>query len=72
MQVKITVIKDNGEEIEISRKIGALDARNIISIVEQEMLKLQGELSPFLSETIIEEHQSGFVGEKNQEEKRDE
>lgn len=72
MQVKITVIKDNGEEIEISRKIGALDARNIISSVEQEMLKLQGELSPFLSETIIEEHQSGFVGEKNQEEKRDE
>lgn len=72
MQVKITVIKDNGEEIEISRKIGALDARNIISSVEQEVLKLQSEIGPILSETIIEEHQSGFVGEKNQEEKRDE
>lgn len=71
MQVKITVIKDNGEEIEFSRKLGALDTTNIISSVEQEMLKLQGELSPFLSETMIEEHQSGFVGEKNQEEKRD-
>ncbi len=71
MQVKITVIKDNGEEIEISRKIGALDARNIISSVEQEVLKLQNEIGPLLSETIIEDHQSGFVGEKNQEEKRD-
>lgn len=71
MQVKITVIKDNGEAIEISRKIGALDARNIISSVEQEVLKLQNEIGPLLSETIIEDHQSGFVGEKNQEEKRD-
>ena len=71
MQVKITVIKDNGEEIEISRKIGALDSRNIISSVEQEVLKLQSEIGPILSETLIEDHQSGFVGEKNQEKKRD-
>ena len=71
MQVKITVIKDNGEEIEISRKIGDLDGLNIIRSVEQEVLKLQGEIGHLISETIIEDHQSGFVGEKNQEEKRD-
>ena len=71
MQVKITVIKDNGEEIEISRKIGDLDGLNIIRSVEQEVLKLQSEIGHLISETIIQDHQSGFVGEKNQEEKRD-
>jgi hypothetical protein len=70
MEVKITLINDRGEEIAFSRKLGALDTHNIISSVEQELLKLQGEIGPFLSETIIEEHQRGFVGEKNQEEKR--
>ncbi len=71
MQVKITVIKDNGEEIEIFRKIGPLDSGNILSSVETAVQKLQNEIGPLLSETIIEEHQSEFVGEKNQEEKRD-
>ena len=71
MKVKITVIKDNGEEVEIFRKISELDSTNILSSVEQEVLKLQQELSPFLTEKMIEDHQSGFVGEKNQEEKRD-
>jgi hypothetical protein len=71
MHVKITLIKDNGEEIEISRKMGALDSRNVLSSVEQAVQKLQNEISPILSETMIEEHQSDFVGEKNQEEKRE-
>ena len=71
MQVKIIVIKDNGEEIEFSREIGALDSSNIISSVEQELVKLQGSISPFLSQTLIEDHKEGFVGEKNQEENRD-
>lgn len=71
MEVKILIIKDSGESIEISRKIGALDGRNIISSVEQEVVKLQSEIGPLLSETLIEDHQSGFEGEKNQEEKRD-
>jgi hypothetical protein len=71
MRVKITIIKDNGEEIEISRKMSALDSRNVLSSVERAVEKLQNELAPLLSETMIEEHQSDFVGEKNQEEKRD-
>ena len=71
MELKITILKDNGETIELSRKIGVLDAGNIISSVEQEVLKVQSEIVPLLSEIIIEDHQSGFVGKKNQEEKRD-
>ena len=71
MRVKITVIRDNGEELEISRKIGGLDSANILSSVEQEVLSLQREISPFLAEKTIEDHRSGFVGEKNQEEERD-
>lgn len=71
MRVKITIIKDNGEEIEISRKMSALDSRNVLSSVERAVEKLQNELAPLLSETMIEEHQSDFVGEKNQEEKRE-
>ena len=65
MELKITILKDNGETIELSRKIGVLDAGNIISSVEQEVLKVQSEIAPLLSEIIIEDHQSGFVGEKN-------
>ena len=71
MEVKITIIKDSGESIEIVRQIGALDGLNIISSVEQEVVKLQSEIGPLLSETLIEDHQRGFEGEKNQEEKRD-
>ena len=70
MQVKITIIKDNGEEVAYSRELGDLDSRNILKSVEREVLELQHEISPFLTETLIETHQSSFVGEKNQEEKR--
>jgi hypothetical protein len=35
------------------------------------VLKVQSEIAPLLSEIIIEDHQSSFVEEKNQEEKRD-
>ena len=71
MRVKITVIKDNGEEVDYSRELGDLDSLNILNSVEQEVLQLQHEISPFLTETLIETHQSSFVGEKNQEEKRE-
>ena len=71
MRVKITVTKDNGEEVEFSRELDTLDSSNILNSVESEVGKLQVELSPFLSKTLIEDHQMGFVGEKNQEEKRD-
>ena len=70
MQVKITVIKDNGEELAYSRALGDLDSLNILNSVEREVLELQHEISPFLTQTLIETHQAGFVGEKNQEEKR--
>ena len=71
MRVKIIVIKDNGEELEFSRELGSLDSSNVLNSVESEVDKLQGALSPFLSEALIEDHQKGFVGEKNPEEKRD-
>ena len=70
MQVKITVIKDNGEEVAYSQTLGELDSCNILKSVEREVQQLQHKISPFLAETLIETHQSSFVGEKNQEEKR--
>ena len=71
MQVKITLIKENGEEVSISRVLDALDSSNVLNSVEQAVCGLQAELAPILSETLLEDHQDGFVGEKNQEEKRD-
>ena len=69
MQVKIRLIKDNGEEVEYSHDLGELDSCNIVNSVEREVVALQRAISPFFSETLIESHQQGFVGEKNQEEK---
>ena len=54
MRVKITVIKDNGEEVDYSRKLGNLNSLNILNSVEQEVLQLQHEMLPFLTETLIE------------------
>ena len=71
MKLKITLIKDNGEEVDYSRQIGELDSSNILKSVEREVVAVQRELSPFLSENLIESHQQGFVGKKNQEEKWD-
>ena len=70
MEIRVTIIKDNGEQIEISRKISDLDGANIIRSVEKEVQKVQDEIGPLLSESIIEEHQNGFEGEKNKEEER--
>gem|GEM_PF-1991248 len=60
MQIKITIIKDNGEEVELLRPIGALDSVNILKSVKHEVLDLQRAASPFLTETLIEEHQAHF------------
>ena len=66
MELKIRLIKDNGEEVEYSREIGELDSCNILNSVEREVVALQRSISPFLSETLIEAHQQGFVEKKNQ------
>lgn len=69
MQIKVTIIKNNGEEVEYLRDLGDLDSNSIIGSAEAEVTKVQRELLPFLTERLIEEHQLGFVGKKNQEEK---
>jgi hypothetical protein len=71
MQVKLTIIKDNGEEMSYSREVGQLDSTNILNSVESEVLKMQSAMSAFLSKSFIEDHQDGFVGGKNQEKERD-
>ena len=71
MQIKITVVKDNGEELSYLRQLGELDSLTIVNSVAREVVALQRDFSPFLSERLIEAHQQGFVGEKNQEEKWD-
>ncbi len=72
MQVKITLTKANGEEVSLLRSLDELDSSNVLNSVEQAVCSLQTDLAPFLSENLVEDHQSGFVGEKNQKEKRDE
>lgn len=71
MRVKLTVVKDDGKEVTFSRELNALDSSNILTSIEGAVGAFQSELSPFLSETLIEDHQQGFVGKKNQEEKWD-
>lgn len=71
MKVKLTVVKEDGTEIEVSVPIGELNSKNIIQSAEAEVCKMQEIFLPFLTERIIESHQSEFVGEKNQEEKRE-
>jgi hypothetical protein len=70
MQLHITLVKDNGEEVRLSHQLADLDSANVIQSVEQELAKLHTSLNPLLSEALLETHQLGFVGEKNQEEER--
>ena len=35
MKLKLTLIKDNGEEVDYSRQIGELDSSNILKSVER-------------------------------------
>ena len=64
MKLKVTLVKNNGEEVEYTREIGLSDSTKIIAGVEEEVSQLKRDLSPLLMDTIIEEHQSGFEGEK--------
>jgi hypothetical protein len=70
MQVTISIKQDNGEVIEIIKDLNNFDEKDIIGSVEQEVFSIKEELLPILSEKLIEQHQRGFVGEKNKEKER--
>lgn len=65
------MVKENGEEVVFSRSIDALDSSNVLNSVEQAVCSLQSDLAPILSEVLLEDHQNGFVGKKNQEKEWD-
>jgi hypothetical protein len=71
MQVTISIKKDNGEVLEFMKELNKLDEKDIIASVEQEVFSIKEELLPKISEKLIEEHQSLFEGEKNQEKERE-
>jgi hypothetical protein len=71
MQITFTITLDSGETITVERHLDTIDSTDVLRSVEQTVCKLQTELGTILSEELVKDHQAGFVGEKNQEEKRD-
>lgn len=69
MHVKVILTKDNGEAVEFSRSLSGLDSTNILASLEQEVCAVQQAAGSFLSTAVLEDHQAGFAGEKNTEEK---
>ena len=70
MEVIISIKNDLGETVEIAKELGVLDGEDIIGSVEREVSSIREGLLPILSEKLIESHQQGFEGKKNQEEER--
>ena len=71
MKLTITLTHDDGKEVELVKTLGKLDDADVIRSFEAAFTDVQTDLVPFLSDALLLEHQSGVVGEKNQEEKRD-
>lgn len=71
MQFTISITKDNGEVVSITKELNALSSTDIINSVEEQVGKIKQIVLPFLSEQLIEHHQSEFKEKKNQEEERE-
>lgn len=67
MEVTIRIKQDNGEIIEVVRELPNVLGDNLLTRVEQEVSAIKHQLLPILSVNLIEHHQLGFTGEKNQE-----
>lgn len=70
MQVTISIKRDNGQVIEISKELDNFDENNIIDRVEQQVLSIKADLLPLVSEKLIQQHQLEFKGKKNKEKER--
>jgi hypothetical protein len=71
MQVTISIKKDNGETIEITKEVVEQTIADIIESVEQQVNSIKTQCFPLITEKLIEGHQQTFKGEKNQEKERD-
>jgi hypothetical protein len=70
MQVRITITKDNGEEVELVQDVSVPEGDDLIGKVERQVQSIKESFLPLLSEQLVERHRLGFGGEKNQEEER--
>jgi hypothetical protein len=70
MEVTLRIKQDNGDIIEVVRDLPNISDANLLTRVEQEISAIKHQLLPILSVNLIEHHQLGFTGEKNQEKER--
>lgn len=70
MEVTLRIKQDNGDIIEVVRDLPTISHDNLLTRVEQEISAIKHQLLPLLSVNLIEHHQQGFTGEKNQEKER--